>query len=144
MKLLRELLLSLWAGLLVSIGALVAPTLFAILANRVVAGGIAAELFRRTTFVSIAVALALCALDRGRGAAAVRWRRFAPLAPAALLALGEFAVKPVLEAARAASGPAGRAFIAWHAVSGTLFAVATLLVVALLVVDLKRRREPDA
>ena len=142
MKLMGELLLALWAGLLVSIGALVAPTLFAILANRVVAGGLASELFRRTTFVSIAVALVLCALDRGRGTGAARWRRLAPLVPAALLALGEFAVKPVLEAARVASGPAGRAFIAWHAVSGTLFAVATLLVVALLVIELKR--QPDA
>lgn len=142
MKLMSELLLALWAGLLVSIGALVAPTLFAILANRVVAGAIASELFRRTTFVSIAVALVLCALDRARGAGAPRWRPLAPLVPAALLALGEFAVKPVLEAARVASGPAGRAFIAWHAVSGTLFAVATLLVVALLVIELKR--QPDA
>ena len=144
MILARQLLLALWAGLLVSIGALVAPALFAILANRVVAGGIAAELFRRTTFVSIAVALVLCLLARGAAARTPILRRLAPLVPAALLALGEFAVKPMLEAARVASGPAGRAFIAWHAVSGTLFAGATLLVIALLVLELKPRREPGS
>ena len=144
MKLTRQLLLALWAGLLASLGALVAPTLFAILANRVVAGGIAAELFRRTTFVSIVVALLLVALAQGREAGVAPLRRLAPLVPAALLALGEFGVKPMLEAARAASGPAGRAFIAWHAVSGTLFAVATLLVLALLVLELKPAREPRA
>ena len=138
MRLTREFLLSLWAGLLVSIGALVTPTLFAILANRVVAGGIAAELFRRTTLVSIAVALLLSLLGRERQRA-MSARRLAPLVPAALLALGEFAVKPMLEVARAASGPAGRAFIAWHATSAALFALATLIVLALLVLELKPR-----
>ncbi len=139
MTLARRLLLALWAGLLVGIGGLVAPTLFAILANRVVAGGIAAELFRRTTFVSIAVALVLCLVAPVARAGAARLWRLAPLGPAALLALGEFAVKPMLEAARAASGPAGRAFIAWHATSAALFALATLIVMALLVRELKPR-----
>jgi len=139
MRLARELVLALWAGVLVSIGALVAPTLFAILASRVVAGGLAAELFRRTTFLSLVLAILLVALGRGRAAAGGWLRRLWPLAPAALLAASEFGIRPLLEAARAASGPAGRVFAAWHALSAAVFVAATALVIALLIAELRRR-----
>lgn len=139
MRLARRLVLALWGGLLVAIGGLAAPTLFAVLANRIVAGGVAAELFRRTTFLSIGLALVVCVLPAAASGGRRPLLKFAPLVPALLLAAGEFGVKPMLEAARAASGPAGRAFVAWHATSAGLFGLATLLVVALLVLELKSR-----
>ncbi len=138
MTLARRLLLALWAGLLVSVGALVAPTLFSILANRLVAGRIAAELFRRATFASVVLALLVCTLGWYGTPARPVFRRLAPLAPAAALLLSEFAVRPVLEVARVAQGAGSAAFIAWHAVSAALYALATLLTVVLLAEELKR------
>jgi hypothetical protein len=140
----RRLLLALWAGLLVTIGGLVAPTVFAVLPDRRLAGVIAGELFRRTTLVSVAVALVLYGLNwaraAARGAIAHRAADGARLlAPAVLLALSEYAVRPVLEAARAAGGVGGTAFVVWHGVSALLYAAATLYTVALLVGELRER-----
>jgi hypothetical protein len=138
----RRLLLALWAGLLVTLGGLVTPTLFAILPDRPLAGFIAGELFRRATALSMACALALLALAGVRAPAGAAAHR-APgevlvVAPAALLALGEYGVRPLLAAARAAGGAAGPAFIAWHAVAALLYVAATLGTVALLVRELRR------
>ena len=138
MRLARRLLLALWAGLLVSVGALLAPTLFAILANRIVAGRIAAELFRRTTLLSIVLALLIIALGWAEAPVRGVGRRLLPLAPAALLALSEFGVRPFLEAARQADGPASTAFVAWHGVSAVIFLLAMLSAIGLLVEELRR------
>ena len=138
MRLARRLLLALWAGLLVAVGALVAPTLFSILANRLVAGRIAAELFRRTTLLSIGLGLAILALGWDAPAGRHRGRRLLPLVPAALLVLGEFGVRPFLEAARLAAGPGSSAFIAWHGVAAAIYLLAMLSAVGLLVEELRR------
>ncbi len=136
MSLARRLLLALWAGALVTVGGLVAPTLFAILPDRHLAGFIAGELFRRLTLGSLVVALALLALGAGRARArSPRW--LLPLVPAALLALSEYGVRPLLEAARAASGAGSTAFVAWHGVSTLLYVAAGIVVVVLLVRELR-------
>jgi hypothetical protein len=136
----RRLLLALWAGLLVTVGGLVAPTLFAVVPDRPLAGLIAGELFRRTTLISLALAVALLVLvrlgakggDLARGAAGARM-----LPPAGLLALSEYAVRPLLEAARASGGAGSSAFAAWHGVAALLYSAATLWTVALLVAELR-------
>ena len=136
MRLARQLLLALWAGGLVSIAALVAPTLFAVLAERALAGQVAGEIFRRATFISIAAALLVVLLDvSGRGRPL--WRLLA-LVPALLLALSEFGVRPELERIRATLGSAAGAFARWHALSAGLYLAATLAVLALLVASLRR------
>ena len=137
MSLARRLLLALWAGALVAVGGLVAPTLFAILPDRHLAGFIAGELFRRLTLGSFIVALALVLIGGGAGAAGRPARRLLPLVPAALLAFSEYAVRPLLEAARAGAGAGSPAFIAWHGVSTLLYLAATVVAVWLLVRELK-------
>jgi hypothetical protein len=133
MRLLRGLLAALIAGLLVTVGGLVAPTLFALL-ERPVAGRIAGELFRRTTWISFACALVLVLLP-----ASARLRALAAL-PALLLAASEYGVRPELEAIRAAAGAGSPAFIAWHAASATLYLLATLAALGLLVAELRAPR----
>jgi len=130
--LLRRVLLALWAGLLVTVGGLVAPTLFAVLPSRLLAGFIAGELFRRVTLISLALGVVLALVPPGPAPRA-RSRRLGALLPALVLAISEYGVRPQLEAARAAGGPGGRAFVQWHAVSASLYVVATLLALALLV-----------
>ena len=135
MRLARRLLLALWAGALVTIGGLVAPTLFQMLADSRLAGAVAGCLFRRATYLSVTIALAVALLglllEPGRtGRRQACWA----LAPAALLLLSEFGVRPLLAAARAAGG----AFAIWHGVSTALYMAATAITITLLVQELRR------
>ena len=59
---LRVVVATLWAGSLWTIGYLVAPTLFATLADRVLAGTIAASLFNNLAWLSIACAVVMLVL----------------------------------------------------------------------------------
>jgi hypothetical protein len=59
---LRALLVTVWAGSLWTIGYLVAPTLFATLADRALAGSIAGSLFRIEAWVSVVCGLVLLVL----------------------------------------------------------------------------------
>ena len=136
MRLARRLLLSLWAGMLVAVGGLAAPTVFHELADRHLAGQLAGAMFRVVTFGSLALAalLAIAALSRpGAGAAPLRLA-----APALLLALSEWGIRPLIEAARSAAGVASGTFALWHGVSTLLYVGATAAVVALLVAELRR------
>ncbi|MDY7575286.1 DUF4149 domain-containing protein [Actimicrobium sp. CCI2.3] len=62
---LRLLVIVLWVGSLLTIGYLVAPTLFMTLADRTLAGTIAGKLFRVEAWLSVAMALLLFALTAG-------------------------------------------------------------------------------
>jgi len=138
MTLVRRLLCALWAGVLVAVGGLLAPTLFAILDNRLVAGRLAGEIFVRTTILSDAIAMALVVLSLAQRPPLPRWQRLLPLAPALFLSANELGVRPLLEAARATAGAASPAFAAWHGVSMALFGLATLAAIFLLIVELRR------
>ncbi len=134
-----RLLLSLWAGGLVTIGAVVAPTLFATLDDRHLAGQIAASLFRVATFGSILIGLLLLLLEGRLQVARPSGRRLiGRVAPVLLLAASEWLVRPLLEAARAAGGAGSAAFAAWHGLSTLLYLAATAWVVATLVGELRR------
>jgi len=140
----RRLLLALWAGLLVAVGGLVVPTLFAVLPDWPLAGFIAGELLRRTTLVSAAIAVVLVFLGGGRAPGESGLARRSglvalPLAPAELLALSEYGARPLLEAARVAEGAGSRAFIAWHGIATLLYLIAALITVGLLVGELRPR-----
>lgn len=133
-------MLALWAGALVTIGGLVVPTLFRVLPDRALAGFVAGEFFHRATWLSVvagvlAVALRTAALPSTRPR--VLRHRFWPLLPAGLLLANEYALRPVMAAARAA-GRVTPAFVAWHALAAALYAAATVLALVLLVRELRR------
>jgi hypothetical protein len=137
-RLARRLLLALWAGALVTIGGLVAPTLFQMLADSRLAGFVAGCLFRRATYLSVAIGMAVAVLGLLLEPGPTGRRRAAwALAPAALLLLSEFGVRPLLVAARTA-GAAGAAFAIWHGVSTALYIAATTITITLLVQELRR------
>ena len=139
MRLARRLPLALWAGVLVSVGGLLAPLLFEALPDRASAGHVAGELFRRTTLLSLCLALALLLLGTAAGPAGSRFLRLAPLGPALLLAVSDYAVHPLIEQARLGGGAGSRAFMLWHSVATGLYGLATIAAVALLVAELRRR-----
>jgi hypothetical protein len=133
--------LALWAGALLTVGALVAPTLFRVLPERALAGLVAGELFTLLTWLSVPAAVAAWALrsaaPRG-GRAWLAWRGWA-FVPAVLLVANEYGVRVVMHGVREGEGGGVTpAFLAWHAVSAALYAVATLVVLALFWRELRR------
>ncbi len=139
LKLVEQLLLSVWAGALVSVGALVPPLIFKELPDRHSAGLLVGALLRQLTVLSVIMALvlvvwALCRVAKSARLSAMGWR----LMPAGLMALSQWGVRPLLEIARFTSGADSEPFRAWHAVSTGLYALATVWVLGLLIAALRR------
>jgi len=119
-----RVLLVLWAGSLWSLAAWVAPTLFRAQSDRHLAGALAGRLFSIETYVGLGVlALALLLPERAR----FKWGYLA----GGLLALQQWALRPVMDAALARGSVAGLSFGAWHGVAGVFYlaACAAVLVV---------------
>ena len=115
----------LWAGSLWSLAAWVAPTLFHAQADRHLAGILAARLFDIETYVGIAAALLASVLP---GARKFLWG----YAAAALLAVNQWVLKPVMMRAHAEGAAAGLSFGAWHGVSAMLYLTACAAVLLLI------------
>lgn len=136
----RVLLVTVWAGSIWSIGYLVAPMLFAMLADRVLAGTIAGTMFRAGAYLSLccgALLLTLLWTDR-------TWsqRRTALRLVVAMLVcvlIGYFGLQPWMAALREAAGPGGvmegatrMQFGLLHGLSSLFYLVQSLLAVVLV------------
>ena len=126
----------LWAGILLCIGAIAAPSAFATLVPAD-AGRVVARMFMQEAYLSLGVAIVLFVIERQRtrqGAAAGAGSVFSLNLVLLLGTLfctiaGYFAVQPMMAAARAGQGTVS--FMTLHAVSAGLFALKGLLVLAL-------------
>lgn len=133
---LRRLLPAVWLGLTVSVGVIVAPSLFALL-DRPTAGRVAGRLFAVDAQLSLLLAVALGLLERARAARQAEARTGSRFSAELLLVLGalfctvlgHFGLQPMLEAARAGQG--AWSFAALHGVASLLFALKALLVAVL-------------
>jgi hypothetical protein len=108
---LRLLVAVLWAGSLWAVGYLVAPTLFATLSDRVLAGTIAGSMFHSMALLSLGCGLAMLLL---LWRATPGWdgkRRRTVLAIILLMVMctvvSHFGLKPMMAELRAAAGPSG-------------------------------------
>jgi hypothetical protein len=128
--LVRRLVVALWAGALLTVGGLVAPALFRVLPERALAGLVAGELFHLVTLLSVPAAVLVFLLHAPTRVGPLRHRGWS-LVPAVLLLANEYALRPVMDAARAA-GQVTPAFMAWHGLSAALYAGATVVVLLLL------------
>ena len=129
-----------WAGVLVCIGAIAAPSAFSTL-PAADAGRVAGRMFEQEAYLGIGLALLLFFIERRRSADAADAGEAGSdaraMSPNILLLLGTlfctvagyFAVLPMMAAARAGQGTLS--FAALHAVSGGLFVLKGLLVLAL-------------
>ena len=130
------MLAGLWAGVLLCIGFMAAPSAFAVLAS-VDAGRVAGRLLSQEAYLSLALAVLLFVIERGRSRHAAATGAGSVLSANIILLLGTlfctvagyFAVQPMMAAARAGQGP--WSFGALHAVSGAFFVLKGLLVLAL-------------
>jgi hypothetical protein len=120
-----RILLVLWAGSLWSMAIWVAPTLFSAQHDRQIAGLLAGRLFSIETYLGVgtaAVALLLPARAKylwGYGAAG-------------LLAVNQWALRPLMVQAGLHGASWGLTFGAWHGVSALLYGGACIAVVLLV------------
>ena len=104
----RVLIITLWAGSIWTVGYLAAPTLFATLTDRVLAGTIAGSMFRIEAWLSLACAAllyVLFAMEQPTPGRRVCQRL--GLAMVLCVLIGYFGIQPLMAGLREAAGPAG-------------------------------------
>lgn len=131
-----------WVGALFAIGYLAAPTLFAQLPDRTLAGNLAGEMFQWVTWLGMVCAaylLLFLTLRRGFGAvkSSIFWLVLAMLG---LTVAGYFGVQPILAQLKADALPRQvmesalrDRFATWHGVSSGLYLLESLLGLLLVV-----------
>jgi hypothetical protein len=138
---LAALSVTLWVGGMWMLGYVVVPVLFKALPDRMLAGRIAGELFTLLAYIGIASALYLLLFQlQQSGRAALRRSSFRITAAMLLLVLiGQFVLQPVLADLKLQAQPLdvmNSAFAAqfktWHAVSGVIYLIQSLLGIALV------------
>ena len=144
---LADLSIALWVGGMWMLGYVVVPALFKLLPDRMLAGRIAGELFTLLAIIGIACALYLLLHQLQQfGRAALQRNTFRITAAMLLLVLiGQFVLQPILADLKVQALPLdvmNSAFAAqfktWHAVSGILFLLQSLLGIGLVLVSRKR------
>lgn len=137
----RLLIATLWVGSMWTIGYIVAPTLFATLSDKVLAGAIAGSLFRIEAWLSVCCAVLLMALSghlAGQGGHAGRRLLWLVAGMLACTVIGYFGLHPFMAALKEAAGPGGimeadakARFGILHGVSSVFYLVQSLLGIAL-------------
>jgi uncharacterized membrane protein len=138
---LAALSITLWVGGMWMLGYVVVPALFKILPDRQLAGMVAGQLFTLLAYIGIICALYLLAYQlQQAGRDALKNTAFRLIAAMLLLVLiGQFVLLPALADLKIQALPldvmnstlAGQ-FKMWHAVSGTLYLIQSLLGIALV------------
>ncbi|MBI5006416.1 MAG: DUF4149 domain-containing protein [Nitrosomonadales bacterium] len=138
---LADLSITLWVGGMWMLGYVVVPALFKLLPDRQLAGMLAGRLFTLLAWIGIACALYLLLYRlQQSGRAALRHTSFRiTMALLLLVLVGQFVLQPILADLKVQASPLdvmNSAFAAqfktWHAVSGILFLVQSLLGIALV------------
>ncbi len=137
------LLAMLWVGSQLTIGYAVAPVLFASL-ERMVAGSVAAQLFRIEGWLGVVCGVAMLVLSNGlarRGAVQYRRLRWLLAGMLVCVLVGYFALQPFMNAMRVeamnagvdiANSPYASRFGMLHGVSSLFYLIESLLGVALV------------
>lgn len=146
---LYQLTITLWVGALFAIGYLAAPTLFAQLADRTLAGGLAGEMFKWVAWLGIVCAaylLLFLMARRGFGVfkSSVFWLVLAMLG---FTVAGHFGIAPILAQVKADALPRQvmesalrDRFATWHGVSSGLYLIESLLGLWLVIWQERGRR----
>jgi len=146
---LYSIAVTLWVGGLWAIGYIAAPTLFAELSDRAVAGQLAGAMFTWIAWVGFACGgYALIFLAARHGWRVLQKAAFwLVLAMLLLAAAGHFGTQPIMARLKADALPRQvmetvlrDRFALWHGVSSGLYLVQSLLGAALVLVSRKRER----
>jgi len=133
---LASVLMVLWVGGLWAIGYIAAPTLFAELSDRQLAGNLAGELFKWIAWVGIISGVYLLIFRLGRqGFQTLKQGYFWIVLVMLLLTLGQhFGIQPVMQALKDQAMPQAvmesafrSRFAAWHGVSSVVYLIESVL-----------------
>ncbi len=134
----QSLVSALWAGLLLAVGGVAAPSLFAVL-ERQAAGTGAGQIFQMEARISLGVAIMLFVLERrrvrdlveeGHSTSAMSATLLMALGALFLTVFGGFVLHPLIQAAKAGQ-PTALSFGALHGISAGLYWAKVLLVLVL-------------
>lgn len=134
----ERILLTLWVGSLWAIGYVAAPTLFAVLEDRSVAGTLAGHMFRSVGIITLVVCGLLLFLMAVRDGVRElrRWRGVVLWFAAAMTAISMFAVQPAIHELRAQGFAPGSEqaaqFGKMHGLSSILYLAVSVLGLALV------------
>lgn len=124
-----RILLTFWVGSLWSIGYIAAPTLFAMLENRQLAGELAGQMFHIMNYLGLfcGVLLVINQLVRKN----LHWQLWTMIAMIVLLACNEFVIQPMMhelkDSGLVEGSDAMRQFGRLHGVSAVMHMTASLL-----------------
>jgi hypothetical protein len=139
----ERILLTLWIGGMWTVGYIVAPTLFAMLADRALAGTVAGQLFSIMSYVGLLAAGILLTGQCYRAKAAWRknWRFWILLVMLLIIVIGEFYLQPMMAELKQAGLREGsdtaKQFGQLHGMASALFVINSLLGLVLVVFGLR-------
>lgn len=151
---LQYLIVALWVGSIWTVGYLVAPVLFATLADRALAGTVAGSIFASEAWLSIAAALLLLTISWVMTALIENRRQklfqMTVIAMLVCTVVGYFGLQPFMSAIRQAAALAGgimtpeqKQHFGWlHGLSSALFMVQSMLGIWLLLQIRRDARQP--
>lgn len=143
---LERILLTVWVGGMWTVGYLVAPTLFAVLTDRALAGAIAGQLFTVMSYVGLVCGglLLLNALSVDGKVLFSQWRGPVLVGMLLIIGVGQFVLQPHMSALRDAglTGANTRAFMRLHGIAQVLFLLASLGGLALVIFGVSTRTQP--
>jgi len=122
----ERILLALWVGSLWVTGFLVAPTLFALLDDRALAGTIAGNLFTKISYIGLLCGAVLLVLNQ-RMKRGIGWRPMLIIAMLALVVIGQFVLTPMIVELRQQGLTETARFGQLHGLAGVLYLVTSVL-----------------
>ena len=128
--------ITLWVGGLWAIGGITAPTLFANLADKQLAGMLAGKLFTLMAYIGIGcgVYLLIHRLASEGARAFKQWFFWIVLAMLVLTLIGHFGIQPIIQQLKVEGGAAAvmesvvaNRFARWHGIASILYLMQSLL-----------------
>jgi hypothetical protein len=125
----ERILTVLWIGSLWTIGYIVAPTLFHVLEDRMLAGMLAGRLFSIESYLGLVCGMVLLLADLANGQPGRRftWRTGLLMAMLAIIVISEFLIRPLLVDLKAQGASQGADFARLHGISAILYLANSLL-----------------
>jgi len=143
----EQILLTLWVGGMWAIGYIAAPVLFHVLDDRHMAGELAGPMFSAISYIGLAcgtmILMGLFYSEEGRCLRS--WRCWIVLAMLLLVAVGQFALHPLMNEIKAQGLVEGselmKKFGQLHGISSLLFMVTSILGLVLVIFGLHRKED---
>ena len=138
----ERVLLTLWVGGLWAIGYIAAPTLFALVDDKSVAGGLAGQMFHIMSYIGLACGglLLVSIFLRNR----LQWQAWVLIFMLVLVASSEFILQPMMEALKVQGlvdgSPIKKQFGILHGVASTLYLIISLCGFSLVAFGLGERK----